>query len=81
MEGDVGDRAGVAEERQVLRARFALHGRGIPDSDSLVQGRRGELVAVGAESHTERVVNVTTQREYFLPSLCVPQLNGVIQAR
>ena len=62
-------------------ARLPLHGGGVPDPDGLIDARRGELVAVGAEGHAEDVVDVAAQREDFLPGRRVPELDGLIQAR
>ena len=81
VEGHVGDRARVAAEGQVFRARLPLHGGGVPDPDGLIDARRGELVAVGAEGHAEDVVDVAAQREDLLPGRRVPELDGLIQAR
>src|SRR5262249_51759303 len=81
VEGHVGDRARVAAEGQVFRARLPLHGTGVPDPNGLVHAGRGEPVTVGAEGHAEDVVDVAAQREDFLPGRCVPELDRLIQAR
>src|SRR5262245_34646876 len=79
MEGHVGGCAAVAAKRQVFRAWFPLHRRGIPDPDGPIDARRGELVAVGAEDKAKDVVDVTAQREDRLPGCGVPDLDRLIQ--
>src|SRR5262245_11054595 len=81
MEGNVGDGTLVAVESSVFWAWLLLRGGSIPNADGLVQARRGEPVAVGAEGHAEGIVDVAAQREDFLPGRRVPELDRLIQAR
>src|SRR5262249_3850435 len=80
-EGHVGDRARVAAEGPVFRARFPFQGGGVPNPDGLVGAGRGELTAVGAEGHAVDVVALAAQREDLLPGRRVPEPDGLVQAR
>src|SRR5262245_22810093 len=78
MEGQVGYRACVPAQSEVLRS--PLGRSGVPNPNSVIHTTRRQLETIGAEGQAKNVVEVSAQRKDFLPGSRVPELDGLIQA-